>query len=100
MFNHIVLFKLKEFDSDDAKAVAREQVAAALLGLPEKITQLKSLEVGTHFELNGGTFDISLITRFDSREDFEIYRDHPEHLKVVTLVRANTVDRAVVDYFD
>jgi hypothetical protein len=100
MFNHIVLFKLKEFQNDQMKSEIRDQIKNALVGLPAKITELKYLEVGTNFELTGGSFDISLITRFDSKEEFEVYRDHPEHLKVVTLVRNNTVDRAVVDYFD
>lgn len=98
MFNHIVLFKLKNFQSDQKKSEIRNQIKDALLGLEEKISVLKYIEVGTHFELNGGSFDISLVTRFDSKDAFEFYRDHPEHLKVADLVRANTVDRAAVDY--
>jgi hypothetical protein len=98
MFNHIVLFKLKDFQNDQQKSKIRDQIKNALLGLEGKIAALKQIEVGSSIELNSGSFDISLITRFDSREGFEVYRDHPEHLKVVTLVRANTVDRAVVDY--
>ena len=100
MFNHIVLFKLKYFQNDQLKAEAREKIFVALQGLKEKISELKYLEVGCNFELNGSSFDISLITRFDAQEDFLTYRDHPEHLKVVSLVRENTVDRAVVDYFE
>jgi hypothetical protein len=100
MFNHIVLFKLKDFQNDLIKFEIRDRIKTALVGLPEKINELKYIEVGTNFEINGGSFDISLITRFDSKEGFEIYRDHPEHQKVVALVRTNTVDRAVVDYFD
>ncbi len=100
MFNHIVLFKLKEFQNDQQKSEIRDQIKQALLGLKEKIAELKHIEVGSSIETNSASFDISLITRFDSKEAFEVYRDHPEHLKVVGLVRANTVDRAVVDYFD
>lgn len=100
MFNHLVLFKLKEFQNDQVKSGIRDEIKNALNALPEKIGELRYLEAGNHHELNGGTFDIGLITRFDSIEAFHIYRDHPEHLKVVELVRANTIDRAVVDYFD
>ncbi len=100
MFNHIVLFKLKDFQTDQQKSDVRNQIANSLLNLKENITVLKYLEVGANFEINGSSFDISLVTRFDSKEGFEIYRDHPDHQKVVALVRANTVDRAVVDYFD
>jgi hypothetical protein len=100
MFNHVVLFKLKDFQNDLQKAEIRDQIKNALLGLKGKIAELKQIEVGTNTEINGTSFDISLITRFDSKEGFEVYRDHPEHLKVVGLVRANTVDRAVVDYIE
>ena len=88
MFNHIVLFKLKDFQNDLLKSEVRDQIKIALLGLKDKIAELKHIEVGTNFELNGSSFDISLITRFDSKEGFEVYRDHTEHLKVVGLVRA------------
>jgi hypothetical protein len=100
MFNHIVLFKLKDFQNDQQKSEIRDQIKNALQDLTEKISVLRYLEVGANFELNGTSFDISLVTRFDAQEDFVIYRDHPDHLKVVGLVRANTVDRAVVDYWD
>ncbi len=100
MFNHIVLFKLKDFQNDQQKTEASEQICRALLELKEKITELKYLEVGSNYEPNGPSFDISLITRFEAKEDFLTYRDHPEHLKVVSLVRENTVDRAVVDYME
>ena len=100
MFNHIVLFKLKDFQNDQLKSEIRDQIKNGLLALKEKIKELKYLEVGNNFELNASSFDIGLVTRFDSEEDFIFYRDHPEHQKVVALVRANTVDRAVVDYWD
>jgi hypothetical protein len=100
MFNHIVLFKLKDFQNDQIKSEVRDEIKNALLGLDEKITELKYIEVGNNFELNAASFDISLVTRFDSFESFVVYRDHPEHQKVVTLVRTNTADRAVVDFLD
>lgn len=100
MFNHIVLFKLKDFGDEAQKSLARSQIAGSLRALKGKIPELKYLEAGENFELTGTSFDISLVTRFDSMEGFEAYRDHPEHLKVVELVRANTADRAVVDYLD
>ncbi|MCL4484023.1 MAG: Dabb family protein [Bacteroidetes bacterium] len=100
MFNHIVLFKLKDFQNDQLKSEIRDQIKNALLGLKEKIAELKQIEVGNNFELNAASFDICLTTRFDSYEKFATYRDHPEHQKVSGFIRANTVDRAVVDYLD
>ncbi|MCE1199216.1 MAG: Dabb family protein [Marinilabiliales bacterium] len=98
MFNHIVLFKLKEFSNPADKSAIRKQIIEELNELKNKIEGLKVLETGENVESDGASFDISLITRFDRLEDYLIYKDHPEHLKVVSLVRANTIDRAVVDY--
>ncbi len=100
MFNHIVLFKLKDFQNDQQKSEIRDRIKNALLELKEKIAELEYIETGNNYELNAASFDLSLITRFKSYEGFLVYRDHPEHQKVVVLVRANTVDRAVVDYED
>ena len=56
------------------------------------------MEVGENHELNTNSHDICLITHFDSLEALEIYRVHPEHLKVVDLIQANTASKAAVDY--
>jgi hypothetical protein len=37
MFNHIVLFKLKEFQNDQLKSEIRDEISTALKALPEKI---------------------------------------------------------------
>jgi len=52
MFNHLVHFKLKEFQDDLLKAEIRDQIKNALLDLKGKIPELKVIEVGTNFELN------------------------------------------------
>ena len=42
--------------------------------------------------------DICLISHFENMEDLDVYRVHPEHMKVVKLVGETTVSRAAVDY--
>ena len=39
MFNHIVLFKLKDFQNDQLKSEVRDQIKMALLGLKDKIAR-------------------------------------------------------------
>ena len=98
MVNHVVLFKLKDFESEDLKAVVRNKITKALLELKEKVKMLKSIEVGQHHKLNSSSYDICLITRFKSFSDLEAYAVHPEHLKVLELIKANTSHKAVVDF--
>jgi hypothetical protein len=98
MIKHIVLFKLKEFENEDQKAVVRHKLTHSLLALKEKIEALKYIEVGQNYELITPSHDICLITHFETPDDLEIYRIHPEHLKVFELIKANTIGRVVVDY--
>ncbi len=98
MINHTVLFKLREFDSEDQKGVVRAKLEHALLALKDKIDVLRYIQVGQNVEFNSPSFDICLVTHFETLHDLEVYRVHPDHLKVVEIVKSSTVDRAVVDY--
>lgn len=98
MINHTVLFKLKEFENEDLKGAVRYKLEHALLALKEKIDVLKYIHVGQNIEFNSTSFDICLVAHFETLHDLEVYRDHPEHLKVGELVKHSTTDRAVVDY--
>jgi hypothetical protein len=98
MIQHIVLFKLNEFENEDLKAVVRNKITHALLALKDKIGVLRHIQVGQNYELMSSSYDICLITHFETLSDLDIYRVHPEHLKVVELIKSNTCDRAVVDF--
>ncbi len=98
MIQHIVLFKLNEFENEDQKAVVRNKIKQALLALKEKIEVLRFIQVGQNYELMSSSHDLCLITHFETLRDLEIYRVHPEHLKVVELIKANTSGRAVIDF--
>jgi len=74
MIQHIVLFKLNE------------------------IEVLRFIQVGQNYELMSSSHDICLITHFETLGDLEVYRVHPEHLKVVELIKSNTSSRAVIDF--
>ena len=98
MISHVVLFKLKDFENEDQKAVVRNKIKHALLSLNGKIKELKFIEVGQNHQLNSVSYDLCLITHFDTLADLATYQVHPEHLKVVDLIKSNTTDRAVVDF--
>ena len=98
MINHVVLFKLKEYSSAEEKKEVLNQLEAKLLALKEYIPELKYVEVGKHYLIDSPSYDLSLITHFESIADLDVYRVHPEHLKVVDFVKEVTVERAAVDY--
>ena len=98
MINHVVLFKLKEFDTPEMKSEALEAFKQKLLNLKKHIPELKHIEVGKHHALETDTFDLCLLSHFESLEALDVYRVHPEHMKVVDFVKEITVARAAVDY--
>jgi len=97
MINHIVLFKLKDYPAKE-KAKVVEELKSLLESLKGKIKEVKHLEVGTNYELEAKSYDIALISHFESLEDLDTYRVHPEHLKVVERIKETTSERAAVDY--
>ncbi len=98
MICHIVLFKIKEYSSEEEKNSVIESFRSKLLSLKDVISELKYIEVGRNHSINSPSFDICLITHFESLDDLKKYQIHPDHLKVVEFVQAVTVSRAAVDY--
>ncbi|QOY52860.1 Dabb family protein [Candidatus Sulfurimonas baltica] len=94
MIVHIVMFKFKEENRDSNI----EEVVKRLNSLVELIPTLKSMEVGVDFSRTERAFDMSLYSTFDTKEDLQAYAVHPEHLKVVELIKSVTLESKVVDY--
>lgn len=77
MIKHIVLFKIK----DEYKAEIPELIKNfyAMKGKIEGMTDLFSAADFLH---SGRSYDLALITDFDSEEAFNAYPTHPVHLPV------------------
>lgn len=94
MIVHIVMFKF----SDENRSANIAEVTKRLNALAELIPELKKMEVGLNFTISDRAFDLSLYSTFDTKEDLAIYAIHPEHLKVVELIKSVTLESKVVDY--
>lgn len=98
MVKHIVMWKFK----DEAEGLTREEnlmkVKAMLEALPEKIDFIRHIEVNLNANFNGSNFDAVLISEFDSIEDVNCYRVHPDHKKISAYVSLVREARASVDY--
>ncbi len=97
MINHVVLFKLKEFPAEEKTGILAE-LKSKLEGLRNKIEVLKYIEVGVNHEVESNSFDLVLISHFETMDDLETYRVHPEHVKVAARIGEVVVARAAVDY--
>lgn len=94
MIVHIVIFKFKNENQDENIL----RVTQELNDLLEKIDVLKSIELGVNFTDSDRAFDLSLYSIFETKEDLQAYAIHPEHLKVVALIKSVTSESKVVDY--
>jgi len=94
MVTHIVFFKFKD-------TTTKEQILdikAKLEKLVELIEPLNSMEVGINFKDSERSMDMSLISTFDKKDGLSIYATHPEHLKVVQIIKELAEYTKVVDY--
>ena len=98
MVKHIVMWKFK----DHAEGLSKEEniikVKSMLEVLPGKIDFIREMHVEVNVNPKEGMYDAILISAFDSIEDVEKYRVHPEHKKVSSYVALIKTDRASVDY--
>lgn len=94
MFTHIVFFKLKEATQDNV-----DKAKKILLSMDGNIPELKKLEVGVDVIKSDRSFDLALITRFDSKEDYETYAVSDYHVnEVLANLRPMLESSKTVDY--
>jgi hypothetical protein len=91
MITHVVMMKLK--DRSDAAEVARR-----LRALPPQIPEIQRYEVGVD-ELHGPrSWDVVLVSGFESFETLETYIQHPAHQEFVAYLEQVCETRAPVDF--
>lgn len=98
MIKHVVMFKLIEFDTAEAKQAKMQEIKERLEALIDIIDCLKSICVD--FNINPEeTWDLILTTELPTLEDVNIYAKHPAHVAVSKeVIAAVKADRACVDY--
>ncbi|MBQ7296522.1 MAG: Dabb family protein [Clostridia bacterium] len=98
MIKHIVMWKFKDFAEGATRQENLMKVKAMLEALPEKIDFIREMKVELNVNPKEGMYDAALISAFDSLEDVNRYRVHPEHKKISSFVALVREGRASVDY--
>lgn len=102
MIKHIVMWKLKPVAEGKTKQENAEIMKELLEGLPAKIEELDSAEVGINI-LSGddeAICDVVLTTICKDAEALNAYAEHPDHQKVVQFIKKVVMERRVVDYLN
>ena len=77
MIRHIVMFKIKDEFKDEIP-----QLVKNFYGMKGKIEGMVSLEAGADFLRSDRSYDLALITEFETREAVDAYQTHPVHMPV------------------
>lgn len=93
MITHIVMFKLKDRSPESV-----ERTAQVLRDMEGKIEELRYLEVGKDVLHTDRSYDIALVTKFDSLEALNAYQVHPVHQKVIEHMTEVREASVAVDY--
>ena len=98
MIRHIVMFKLKEFQTPAEKEAKMREIKERLEALKDNIEVLRMIR--EDFNCNPEeTWDIILTTELATLEDVNTYANHPEHVAVAKgIIGPVKADRACVDY--
>ena len=91
-FTHIVTFKWKA----DAAAVTSDRITAALTALIPQLQGVQSYLCGPDIGLTPSAYDYAVVGTFVTRSDFENYRDHPEHQRILRELIVPHLDRRTV----
>jgi hypothetical protein len=97
MIKHIVLFQFKENADSEAHQSLIKGIKKSLANLKGVIPELKHIETALNNNPNE-SYDLSLISEFATWEDLKTYNLHPEHQKILKIIRQNLLQRACVDY--
>lgn len=92
MIKHIVMWNFKKDEKENMKKFIKR-----LNNLKLIIPEIKYMETGININPNN-QYDAILISEFETMEDLEKYKNHPEHLKVSSLCKEIREDRQAIDY--
>lgn len=94
MITHIVFFKLADPSTGNINTVRDK-----LLSMDGKIQQLRHLEAGIDVIRSERSYDVALITKFDSLEELQAYQVHPYHSdEVIPLMKSVCSSIVAVDF--
>ncbi len=93
MVTHIVLFKLK-----DESAESIEKAKNTLMDMKGKIPELKNIEVGVDITHSDRSYNLALMTKFDSLESLEAYQINPLHVDVSKYMVSVSASIVAVDF--
>ena len=96
MISHTVMWRFKEENKEGNMNTVAERLMA--LYKSGKIDGLRKMEIGKDVSHTDMSYDMVLLTEFDSMEALAAYKIHPDHVAISQFVKTIRTARAVVDF--
>lgn len=96
MISHTVMWRFKDENKDATMRTVAERLTA--LYKSGKISGLRKMEIGCDVSHTEMSYDMVLLTEFDSMEALAAYKIHPDHVAISQFVKTVRTARAVVDF--
>ncbi|MGB9936512.1 MAG: Dabb family protein [Methanobacterium sp.] len=93
MIIHVVMFKFKNKSEESIRKAEN-----MLLDMEGKIEELKHIEVGRDITKSDRSYDVALLTKFESVEDLKAYQINPLHVEIAEYLVSASESIVAVDY--
>ncbi|MCU1421190.1 MAG: stress responsive alpha-beta barrel protein [Microbacteriaceae bacterium] len=97
MIRHVVSWGLEAQDAA-GKAEQAAFVGERLMSLPPLIPEILHMTVGANAVDIDGNWDMVLVADYEDEAALRAYIEHPEHQKVVALIKPFLATRSAVDF--
>lgn len=94
MLKHVVFMKFKPTATEEDIL----DLEKALGALPEAIPEIKGYEFGRDIVKSERSYDLALVSTFESLETMKRYQVHPDHVLVLEKVKKLVESILVVDF--
>ncbi len=92
------MWRLKDHAEGADKKVNAFKIKEKLEALKIKIKEIKTIEVGINQYDSKQSCDIVLHSEFETWDDLDLYKKHPEHIRVAEFIGKARTERLFVDY--
>ena len=97
MIEHVVMWRFSESAEGKNREENMEIVRNKLLALPPVIAEIKYMQVGRDKSRTPVSYDMMLVSRFETLDALHAYKVHPAHVAVADYVAKVTTERVVLD---
>jgi len=94
------MWKLKPEAEGKTKNENAQWMKEHLEALVGVVPELASMQVGVNVKSSDTAYDAVLISTFKDKEGLEVYKIHPEHVKISTYCKKIRDARVEVDFYE